>query len=586
MEATIERLPRHLRDYVVEQDYGNYTARDHAAWRFILTHLKGYFSDHAHPVYNQGLEKTGITVDSIPSIAQMDAALREFGWGAVCVRGFIPPLVFLDFGANKILPIAADMRSYPHLAYTPAPDIVHEAAGHAPIIADKGYRDYLTAYSRVARKAIFSRQDIELYEAIRLLSDRKENPACGPDDIKEAEENLKRAEQNIKWVSEAALVSRLFWWTAEYGLIGDLDNPKIFGAGLLSSIGESRDCLGDHVKKIRLSIDCCQQTYDITDPQPQLFVARDFDHLQEVLHELEMTLAFRIGGQVGLERAQLSQAVTTSVFENSCAVSGVLHEIVAGTAEDNAYLRWDGAVQLSQGDSEIEGHGVERHAAGFGMPLGRWQGLAKSPWELTLAEARDFGIEPGRTLSLTYTSGVEVEGRVSGIHALQDKLGIVTLTECRVELEGRTLFDPSWGEYDLLLGGLPSSVYGGPADWERFEAFNMGTASSTPGSSHEWSAEEQECFASYQKVREQRELASDKRDLAVLTDLASWVKSHGDQHWLLGLEVLELLANSQFTNQEAATKLARELKESTLAPESYEKETRKLVALGLSSICV
>ena len=113
----------------------------------------------------------------------MDEKLRRFGWRAVAVSGFIPPAAFMEFQSLGVLPIACDMRKLENLAYTPAPDIVHEAAGHAPIIADPEYAAYLREYGEVSRKAIFTDQDMAVYEAIRNLSGVKEDPASTPEQL-------------------------------------------------------------------------------------------------------------------------------------------------------------------------------------------------------------------------------------------------------------------------------------------------------------------------------------------------------------------------------------------------------------------
>ena len=239
-QTSLETLPPYLRRYCAVQDYDKYTSRDHAAWRYIMRQSREYFRDHAVSVYLEGLKNTGIPLDRIPKVSEMDQALREFGWGAVPVCGFIPPIAFLDLQARGILPIATDMRSIDHIAYTPAPDIVHEAAGHAPIVADPSYREYLRQYARMAERTIMSSEDLALYEAIRVLSDIKENPDTKPGEVVAAQKALDRAVQNVSYVSEAAMVSRMAWWTVEYGLVGDLKSPKIYGAGLLSSVGESQ----------------------------------------------------------------------------------------------------------------------------------------------------------------------------------------------------------------------------------------------------------------------------------------------------------------------------------------------------------
>ena len=89
-------IPPHLRKFIVEQNYDNYTPIDHAVWRFIMRISKSFFKKNAHKSYLLGLEKTGITIDQIPCVKEMDLRLSKFGWGAVCVRGFIPPAAFME----------------------------------------------------------------------------------------------------------------------------------------------------------------------------------------------------------------------------------------------------------------------------------------------------------------------------------------------------------------------------------------------------------------------------------------------------------------------------------------------------------
>lgn len=243
------RIPDHLKKYVVDQDYERYTSEDQSVWRYIMRRLIDYLSEYAHPCYVDGLAKTGITSEEIPRISDMDAKLREFGWSALPVSGFIPPAAFMEFQSLGILPIASDMRTVDHVLYTPAPDIVHEAAGHAPILVDPAFARYLKRYGEVASKAIISKEDMDQYEAIRVLSDTKEDPTSTPDQVAEAGRLLDKATSAISYNSEAAYLGRMNWWTAEYGLIGDVNEPKIFGAGLLSSVGESKECLKPKVKK-------------------------------------------------------------------------------------------------------------------------------------------------------------------------------------------------------------------------------------------------------------------------------------------------------------------------------------------------
>ena len=175
-ENILERIPVHLKSYVVDQNYDRYSAQDQAVWRYIMRKNIDFLSKHAHPSYLSGLEKTGINLDRIPNVEIMNEALDRMGWRAVVVDGFIPPAAFMEFQAHKILVISAEIRTIEHILYTPAPDIVHEAAGHAPIIADDIYAEYLQKFGEYGSKAMVSKMDIDVYEAIRHLSIIKEYP--------------------------------------------------------------------------------------------------------------------------------------------------------------------------------------------------------------------------------------------------------------------------------------------------------------------------------------------------------------------------------------------------------------------------
>src|SRR5512146_89662 len=295
-ERAITSLPSHLRRYAVAQEYEAYTPRDQAVWRHILQRLTAHLADKAHPRYLAGLEATGIEVERIPSLDEMNVKLARVGWSAVAVRGFIPPAVFTELQSRRVLAIAADIRTHEHVEYTPAPDIVHESAGHAPLVADPTYAEYLRRCGEVGFRAIASVEDQAVFEAIRNLSVVKEDPAASPAEVRHAEERLAAATASVRQASEGVRASRLYWWTAEYGLVGTPEAPRIYGAGLLSSIGEAIHCLGPEVERVPLTVACVDEPYDITRMQPRLFVARDFDQLFEVLDRFVATLSWTRGG--------------------------------------------------------------------------------------------------------------------------------------------------------------------------------------------------------------------------------------------------------------------------------------------------
>lgn len=528
MPNAVERLPQHLKKYIVRQDYSKYTALDHAVWRYILRQLKNYLSAHAHKSYLDGLEKTGIEIEYIPKIEDISARLEKFGWRALPVSGFIPPAAFMELQSLSILPIASDMRSIDHLLYTPAPDIVHEAAGHAPIIADPEYAEYLKQYAQVAKKAIISKEDLDQYKAIRELSDIKENPASTESEISAAEEKLQQVTADMSFVSEASELSRMNWWTAEYGLIGDINSPKIFGAGLLSSVGESQWCLSEKVKRIPLSIECIRQSYDITEPQPQLFVAKNFKHLSSVLAELAETMSYKVGGKKALDRAVQAESVNSVEFENKLQISGILKKYSVDKNSQPAYLQFSGPTQLSYDGKEITGHDKNYHVHGYGTPIGRILNFSLAVLKLH------------SPMNLIYDSGVKISGELTQINNVSENAVILTFKNARCEFNGEILFQPEWGLYDIILADKVTSVFGGPADrsaygeTDDFVAARVGLPV--------YSEQQKQIFASYQQIRDLRKqrvtTAAQVEEL-----LQKYLNQHADE-WLLFVELLELAVKS------------------------------------------
>jgi phenylalanine-4-hydroxylase len=425
------RVPAHLRRFVVEQDYAQYTAVDQAVWRFVLLQLRDRLAETAHPAYGEGLTATGLSVERIPSIAEMDEKLARFGWGAVCVDGFIPPRAFQEFQSRGLLPIAADMRTREHLVYTPAPDIIHEAAGHAPILPEPAYAAYLRRIGEVGKLAFTVPEEERVFQASYLLSEAKEDPNANPASVRRVEEELAAALAAVPEDSEAAWISRLYWWTAEYGLVGRVDDYRMYGAGLLSSLGESHSCHAPSVGKLPLDEHCIEVGYDITQPQPQLFVARDFEHLHEVLERVASSLAFGLGGKVALERALRSGELASFRFASGAWALGVLREL----GPDAAWLRLGGPVGVAW-DGKIHDAQRDLRQSEQWLVTGRLahcEALEHSS-ERALAALVDGA---GRSV-FSFQSGAGVWGRVRRV--VRDESGRllhIELEDVRLELPGR-----------------------------------------------------------------------------------------------------------------------------------------------------
>jgi phenylalanine-4-hydroxylase len=402
-ESTLSRVPPHLRRYVVQQDYGAYDEVSQAVWRFVTLHAYARLRHTAVPEYLDGLGKAGMSVDRIPRIEAMDASLAEYGWGAVCVDGFIPPRAFQAFQALGILPIAADIRTHQHLSYTPAPDIIHEAAGHAPILVNTEYASYLRRIGEVGSRAFTKPQDDEAYRAIYRLSEIKESPNATPAQVTAAERELADTLARTGEPSEAARLSRLYWWTAEYGLCGTVKDYRLYGAGLLSSLWESHSCHSERVRKLPLGIECLDVGYDITQEQPQLFVTPDFSALHGVLEQAERQLACSVGGTAALRVAVESRELATLELEG-VAVCGVVERVLERD-DTAAALLLSGRLGVAlDGNCRVLDDAQHRKLTGCVVLGSSLDGRSLRDWAMNLPA------EAGARLDLRTTLGVEMSG--------------------------------------------------------------------------------------------------------------------------------------------------------------------------------
>jgi len=532
----IAALPDYLRQFIVDQNYDAYTAQDHAVWRYVMRRNFNFLRKYAHLIYFEGLTKTGIGEDHIPSIEYMNEILGKIGWAAVCVNGFIPPAAFMAFQAHRVLVIAADMRQIQHIEYTPSPDIIHESAGHAPCIADPEYAEYLRRIGEVGSKAMLSKKDHELYEAIRLLSVLKEARGTDPEKIKVAEKDVLDKQDNMGKASEMGKLSRLHWWTVEYGLIGPMDAPKIYGAGLLSSIGEASECLKPHVKKIPYDLGAANQAYDITTMQPQLYVTPSFVFLNEILDDFESTLAYKRGGREGLEKAIECERTSTAVYSSGLQVSGVFAEMLLDDDDMPVYIRTNSPTALAYGDAQLEGHGISHHKDGFGSPVGKLADHGTPLESMSDGDLQTAGIQVGKDVELKFASGVTVDGRLDRVERRNGLIIIMTFSNCTVTHGVKKLFDPDWGVYDMVVGESIISVFAGAADKDAYEDISM--VSKTRTIKNELTDEQKSLFKLYQRVRDYRE---GKIEDNIIPQTLEEIKKSYSYDWLLAMELLELL---------------------------------------------
>lgn len=534
LNEVTKRLPKHLLQFVVDQPYNEYTPVDQAVWRYVMRQNYHHLRKFAHESYVEGLQLAGVEIENIPTMYGMNRILQRIGWAAVAVDGFIPPGAFMEFTKYNVLVIAADIRTLEHIEYTPAPDIIHESAGHAPILAMPEFAAYLKQIGEAGSKAFSSKKDVELYEAIRHLSIVKEDPSTKQEEIAEAEIAIEKIQQNMGPPSEMALIRNLHWWTVEYGLIGTLDNYKLYGAGLLSSIGEGMSCLNDNVKKLPYTLDAMHCNYDITKPQPQLFVTPNFTHLNTVLEEFKKLMAWTTGGLDGIKKAIASEQTGTVVFSSGLQVTGTFTNVVEADGLP-VFIETTGPSALSANNIQLNNYGKEHFSTGFSSPVGK---LISSPLpleDMPMEVLRRNGIEHGRHATLEFERGIKVEGIVREV--LRGRTG----KNLALELDNATVFHngkilvnaPS---YTMAIGEKITSAFAGPSDVEAFQP----TAMVPHEKMHKitYDSDDLKLHELYRIVRQAR---TNQRLVAQLPAVWKKVVTDFPDDWLLSLEILEIL---------------------------------------------
>jgi phenylalanine-4-hydroxylase len=371
------------------------------------------------------------------------------------------------------------------------------------------------------------------------------------------------------------LLSRLHWWTVEYGLIGTLENPKIYGAGLLSSIGESSTCMHEDVKKLWYNIDTINYSYDITKPQPQLFVTETFQNLIDVLEAFANTMAFRKGGAESIVKAIECKNPATAEYSSGLQVTGVFTDMGLDENDQLTFIKTTGPSALAVDNKQLENHGKFYHKDGFSSPVGKLKEQQNALEDLSLSQLEEIGIIENKNASLTFESGIHVNGLVKSIFQHKGKTILISFEDCTVkESNGNILFQPEWGTYDMAIGQRIVSVFNGAADKEAYEEITHISDKQT----HKVVYDDitNELHNIYKAVRLIRENATGYEQLP---NLFETLKSNHRHDWLSAMEILEILYHKQqYPNLEKEIRSYLELKAAN------EPEQNKLIHDGLHVI--
>ena len=291
----------------------------------------------------------------------------------------------------------------------------------------------------------------------------------------------------------------------------------------------------DNVKKIPYDISAADQSFDITKPQPQLYVTPDFAQLNSVLEEFANTMALRTGGLSGVQKLISSKSLGTIELSTGIQISGVFTNVIENEGKP-VYVQTTGKTALSYREKELVGHGTEYHAEGFGSPIGKLKGINLAIEEMSPRDLRAYDIYEGEQVTLEFEGNITVKGEIiTGSRNLQGEILLIKFKNCTVTHNDTILFQPEWGIYDMAVGKKVISAFSGPADVNSFDMINHVPSSQTI--KQKKSPERQELEKLYASVRNIRE---NKPAITTLKEAFASVTANHPNDWLLSVEIAEL----------------------------------------------
>jgi phenylalanine-4-hydroxylase len=256
----IEKAQREGHLYI-HQPYELYTEENHEAWRRLYSGMVGSWHKYANPHFLRGLQNLSLNPERIPRLEDVNQFLSPLtGFKAKPVSGYVPAFLFFDCLRNREFPTTITIRDHQRLDYLPEPDIFHDLAGHVPMHTDRAFADTLVRFGDCA------------HTAAEMVAG-----------IKDEEEQVRRV------VSIFKALARFFWFTVEFGLMRGTDGLKVYGSGLLSSHGEIEHCIeSPDVQRVPIQLEwVINQYFEIDHYQPLLFIVDSFDHLFDLVGQLE-----------------------------------------------------------------------------------------------------------------------------------------------------------------------------------------------------------------------------------------------------------------------------------------------------------
>lgn len=273
----------------IHQPYELYTEENHESWRRLYARMEERWQRYANPRFLQGIHSLCLDRTHVPRLEDVNRFLSPLtGFKAKPVSGYVPAFLFFDCLRNREFPTTITIRDINTLDYLPEPDIFHDIAGHVPMHTDRAFADTLVRFGDCA------------HTAAEIMAGSKDE-----------EEKIWRITSIFK------ALARFFWFTVEFGLMRSPEGLKVYGSGLLSSYGEIAHAIDSpEVQRYPLQLEwVINQYFEIDHYQPLLFIVDSFEHLFDLVGELEAWMKAGKLNNVAPGEPKMSEADVKSFLE-------------------------------------------------------------------------------------------------------------------------------------------------------------------------------------------------------------------------------------------------------------------------------
>jgi phenylalanine-4-hydroxylase len=273
----------------IHQPYELYSDANHEAWRRLYGRMLSRWRQYANPHFLAGIDNLCLDPERVPRLDDVNRFLSPLtGFKAKAVSGYVPAFLFFDCLRNREFPTTITIRDARRLDYLPEPDIFHDIAGHVPMHTDKAFAETLVRFGDCA------------HTAAGLVAG-----------VKDEEQRVRRLTSIFKGMA------RFFWFTVEFGLMRSEGGLKAYGSGLLSSYGELAHAIDSPgVQRYPIQMEwVVNQYFEIDKYQPLLFVVDSFDHLFDLVGQLDRWMRAGRLDNVAPGEPQMSEPDVKSFLE-------------------------------------------------------------------------------------------------------------------------------------------------------------------------------------------------------------------------------------------------------------------------------